>query len=217
MCMLEELPSPGRWLDVPVFGTDGLGAEGLICAMQLIFLRSSEWSKYDPVWLLETDIAAAFDNLSHDLVCRALLSFGCDPIFVSAILFEMFRTKATIPLQGHCQVEGISLSKCIRQGGVEACKLWTICIVYLLEPVVERWRSASVGFNVNGKMFNIVVWVDNIWLFATSWQEMVDMGQEVSRALQPMLPWKPSSLKYVTTSEESRYKKSFTLPNFYEQ
>ena len=43
------------------------------------------------------------------------------------------------------------------------------------------------------------------------------MGTEVSRVLQPMLPWKSSSLKFVTTSQEFSDKRSFTLPNVCDQ
>jgi len=42
MCMLDEVPFLMKWLDVPIFGVDGLGAEGLMCAIQLVFLRSSQ-------------------------------------------------------------------------------------------------------------------------------------------------------------------------------
>ena len=72
-----------------------------------------------------------------------------------------------------------------------------------------------MGFDVNGKKFSIIVWVVNIWILSTSWAEMVQMGIDVSVALQPMLPWKPSSAKLRMTGRGALNRRLFTLPNLY--
>ena len=76
--------------------------------------------------------------------------------------------------------------------------------VKLLVDLVEGWKDAKIGFKLDsGELFNHLVWVDGVWLMATSHGELTRMASTLTELMDHQnLPWKESSLDVTSTCVE---------------
>ena len=71
-----------------------------------------------------------------------------------------------VGLIGKGSLEGIpfeaQLSRCVRQGTIEAVKLFNATVLRLLSPLCEAWSQAAYGIFTSHSRAILYVWADNI-------------------------------------------------------
>ena len=216
MSILEWQPIPMRYDPLMYFGNGGVGAESVSAALQLMMAKSEEWHNVAPLHVFEADVQTAFDRLSPALVVDALLAWEVPLWLVASILREMARLTATCMLEGVGADTEVSFNRCIRQGGIESGILWMRAITHLMQPVCARWVRDGLGFDFQGFRLTVLLWVDNVWVFSHNRADMITMASQMTEALEPLLLWKPSSLKFLTTSRVQTERTPFTVRSLYD-
>ena len=97
----------------------------------------------------------------------------------------------------------IPWNACVRQGSVEAGIQWEKAAKMILMGVVPIWEEMQWGLRLDNIVLTHIMWVDGLWLFATDKVMLFKMVESITQMFQYHgLPWKPSSLGYMTTHEE---------------
>ena len=84
--------------------------------------------------------------------------------------------------------------------------MWKIAIVFVLAGLLNIWREMDgIGFDLGASAALLIAWVDNLWLFARTENEMLERAQLMCDTLAANgLRIKPTSMKYFTTSTGQR-------------
>lgn len=90
-------------------------------------------------------------------------------------------------MQGHAQIQGkeaeFMYSKCIREGSVEAAKLFTPMILDAISKTIKFWDDQAYGLEFNARRLLLLIWADNFWLFNTSRAQLRSMIKDLAQAL----------------------------------
>ena len=154
------------------------------------------------------DIKTAFDEAKPKHVAKILDSHNTHGWLIAALLREMsgLSGKATF----ECVESNFRFDRCLRQGSVEAPRLWQKMANQILANVEEEWMKKRKGILLDkdgAKVHQIcsLMWADNFWIMSHSEENMElvlrDLMQEASRwDLEP----KPASLWWTSAyaSEE---------------
>jgi len=216
MSILDRCSRPLKFDSLMYFGNGGVGAESVSAALQLMLAKSEEWRNCVPLHVFEADVQTAFDRLTPALCVDALLAWEVPLWLVASILREMARLTATCVLQGVGADSRVEFNRCIRQGGIESGILWMRAITHLMQPVCARWVRDGLGFDFQGFRLTVLLWVDNVWVFSHNRAGMITMASHMTEALEPLLLWKPSSLKFLTTSRIVEERAAFTVRSLYD-
>ena len=92
------------------------------------------------------------------------------------------------------------------QGGTRTPKEFNNCINFALKPVITKWYLIDIGFKLEGKQINNLIWADNIFLFARNPTELQIMIDDITEALGRVgLRWKPDSPVILATRNFDEY------------
>ena len=93
----------------------------------------------------------------------------------------------------------IPYNKAIRQGGVESSHLFKTLMMTIVAPLVLYWRAQRLGLEIDGVLFPLVFYADNMWMLAASRADMILMLSQLAAALAARgLDLKRSSLCYMS-------------------
>ena len=92
------------------------------------------------------------------------------------------------------------------QGGTRTPKEFNNCINYTLKPVITKWHDMDMGFKLEDRQINHIIWADNIFILARTPLEMQLMMDDVTEALNRVgLRWKPGSPVLIATKNYNGY------------
>ena len=88
------------------------------------------------------------------------------------------------------------------QGGARTPEEFNMIIEDCLHPVVEKWDMLEIGFRLENKELNHLIWADNIFLLATSIAEAQIMIDDVTQAIYNTgYTWKYEDASYLPAGD----------------
>ena len=193
--LIDKTPIPPLWRLVPVGGISGVGVEYIILSLKLLCEKAYEWKDSGGV-IVNADVETAYDCLHPSESAKTLEEWKVHPMLAAAALAE------SINVTGKGSLEGFSfhtvLSKCVRQGTIEAVRFFNNTMLRLLAPLVEAWSASSFGICIGPTRAVLYVWADNLWIVGASISQAHKMVIAVSQVLAHAgFKIKPSSLQYL--------------------
>ncbi|MFC1746475.1 group II intron reverse transcriptase/maturase [Candidatus Riflebacteria bacterium] len=184
----------------PLFHEDSFGYRPGKSAHQALRICATRCWSYN--WVLEIDISAFFDNVSHDLILKAL-EFHKMPAWV--ILYCKRWLQAPIVEKGFSQMQGIQARiKGTPQGGVISPLLANLFLHYAFDKWMEK--------NYNHIPFER--YADDIVCHVKSMKETVWLKNILKRRFQEvglMINEKKSNVVYIDTFKRWNVKTCFTF------
>ena len=159
-------------------------------------------------YLANLDIKTAFDEARPKHVARIMDSHDVHGWLIAALLREMSGLEGQAMFE--CVESSFVSNRCLRQGSVEAPRLWQKMATQILANVEEGWMKKRIDILLDiagGREHQIcsLMWDDNFWIVSHSKENLElmlrDLIEEASRwDLEP----KPASLWWTSTydSEE---------------
>ena len=173
MIMTSLTPYPPQWNRILVGGGRGIGPDYIILISKLMVEKAYEWPEPHQFILLNGDVLHAFDSLHPRESLATLKQWGIHPSLRAAVAQEM------CSLIGHGSFENlplrITISKCIKQGTVEAAIIFNATMLSILAPL-DTWFEAGLGVQFAHTSYRVLVWADNVWLFANTVREAAIMA-----------------------------------------
>ena len=198
MIIYDRYPYPPQWRLLAVGGLKGLGADYITTSLKLLIERTHEWRSDDEqgFFLVNADVERAFDSLHPRESADTLSRSNVPPVVAAAILQE------GIQVNGELAFEGVHVSTpinaCVKQGTVEASRLFGATLLSLLAPAREAWAETKQGVIIGSTFVSIIVFADNVWLFSPCWGGVQQMLQTVSDIIgYAGFRLKPESLEYM--------------------
>ncbi len=182
------------------YGFERKSSTTFVCSLvrQLLYLSRS-WGF--PLLISCQDVKTALDSMLHSNIGNALRRRGASDGDCAVLMRELTGLQAVISLAGVGTTPPFPYSRGGKQGGVETPLEWLTMIDELLENLVVAWPFHGIGVKMGGAqdreavLFH-AVWADNIILFASSYDMMQIMVDELTVAIHQYSPcWKKSSLE----------------------
>ena len=144
--LAQASPKPAAWRHVCVFGyVTELSTVHITAGLQLLMARGREWEGSSPVYVLNADMKAAFDNMGPDTIAISLHRAQQHPRITAAMVQEMARLSCLPELEGITLEEPTVFNKCARQGGMESTYQWN-CVMYMCFcALVPVWNESGYG------------------------------------------------------------------------
>ena len=121
---------------------------------------------------------------------------------VAALLRDMPGLSGMSSLE--CVESCFSFSRCLRQGSVEAPRLWQDMATQILANVEEEWmrKRSGVLLDLEGEGVQICssIWADNFWIISHS-KENLEHKQLIEEASKWDIKPKPASLWWTSAYE----------------
>ena len=144
-----------------------------------------------------------FASIIISEVIDALTDLNIPALLQVALLAELEQLSAEATVADAPASNIFEFTKGGREGGVDTPSLWFYFFQWLLEPVVAQWEIEGLGFRLSNKLVNEstyiishIIWVDHIFLVASSWRQVSRMFLDISKRLHSIIGcgWKPESL-----------------------
>ena len=157
---LEKEKEPEKWKTLHVGGVDGRSCQHLQVMMTNVVQKHWEWhEERNPVmkhgtvvrptlYLASLDIKTAFDEARPKHVAKIMDSRNTHGWIIAAFLREMSRLSGKATFE--CVESSFAFNRCLRQGSVEAPRLWQKMTTQMLANVEEEWmkqkKRCSFGY-----------------------------------------------------------------------
>ena len=116
-------------------------------------------------------------------IARIMESHNIHRWLIAADLREMsgLEGKATF----ECVERSFNFNRCLRQGSVEAPRLWQMMAAQLLVSVEGTWRQKNMGLLLDFKGEKVhqicsFVWADNFWIMSHSKRNLEQMPRDLT-------------------------------------
>jgi len=129
-----------------------------------------------PLAIALVDYNKAFDSVEIPDVIEALQDQGVDPVYINVLKHIYNNAKSFIRL--HKDSKPFQLGRGVRQGDTSSPKLFTAC----LEKVFRRLDWETKGIKIDGESLNHLRFADDIILFASNFEDLQEMLQELNQA-----------------------------------
>ena len=170
-----------------------------------IFMKGHRWNYFDAL-MFSGDIEYAFDSTKHDLINDANKANNKPPKTRLATLKDYHDKTGTITINNTHVTKTFKITRGGMQGGTRTPKEFNNCINFALKPVITKWYLTDIGFKLEGKQINNLIWADNIFLFARNPTELQIMIDDITEALGRVgLRWKPDSPVILATRNFDEY------------
>ena len=138
------------------------------------------------------DIKSAFDNLSPSVASRVFQDRGVPTGLIAAFMAQGvgLQIDPSFVQIDFSETDPVDFSKSLRQGGKESIFTWDSTMLCLLAPLAKCLAEEGYGIMLgeeNSVMLTHAVWADNIWLFATSLQQLQTMLNMLTQVLVDFL------------------------------
>lgn len=136
-------------------------------------------------------------------VAAALRERGCPAVLVAAWVRDRVGAIVRVYL-GPLVTEPIPLRGGCRQLSLATPFLWNQLLAGPLEGVVSRWKERGTDLVWAPDLGDValLVWADNVFVFASSWADVRVRVSDVSRAIRELgLRFSDSSLEVLATSQ----------------
>ena len=155
--------------------TPGRQAEEVLFTIRQLVEKNNEWKKDISICILDTDIAKAYDHVTFELVEKGLKKKGVPKPIIAAWLREWSQMKSTMCLNPETKSLPLSRGRSLLQGDPMAPAIFVACMDILLERFMEICKERGLGYHDEGLWLPVLVFADNIWLFAKTPKEIEHM------------------------------------------
>ena len=155
--------------------TPGRQAEEVLFTIRQLVEKNNEWKKDISLCVLDTDIAKAYDHVTFELVEKGLTKKRVPKPIIAAWLREWSQMKSTMCLNPESKSLPLSRGRSLLQGDPMAPAIFVASMEILLERFMETCRERGLGYHDHGLWLPVLAFADNIWLFAKTPKELVQM------------------------------------------
>ena len=113
--------------------------------------QASEW--HIPIFVMDCDVAAAFDHVSHHEIIKATMDMGVPPILIADWITE-YRISETLVLLDDIVTPGILRTRSVPQGG--------LCAADLFGAALDRPARKFMDMRQRNGAYR---WEEDIWAF----------------------------------------------------
>ena len=153
----------------------GRQAHEVVWMLKRMVEQATEWQI--PVSVMDCDVAAAFDHVSHHEIIKATMEMGVPPILIAAWIREC-RNSETVVLLDDIVTTGIRRARSVLHGN-QTClvRRWT-------DKQKNSWNCAQKWCLPVGRGYmGFLLFADNCWIIGMSITEL----QTSARALYDLL------------------------------
>ena len=148
------------------------------------------------MFLASLDINTAFDEARREHVAKILDDHNTHGWIIAALLREMLGLSRKA--MSECVESSFAFNRCLRQGSVEAPRLWQKMATQILAHEEEEWmkQRTEVHMDINegeGGEHQICgfMWADNFWIMSHSKKQLEQMLKDVMKKRLEWI-WSPS-------------------------
>jgi len=169
--------------------------------------HGSVWgnNKNDQIaYVAQADIKKAFDNITIQVVARALEALKVHPRLTHGILESLVGTSGILCFEG---LEATtSWGRSVRTGGTESPLLFNLVVLAMCAGLFKSREDLQLGCpvaDILGVFMDVcrylhALWADDIYLVATSAQDLQYLLTSLTTCFRDWgLSWKPDSLEYM--------------------
>ena len=134
--------------------------------------------------MCKTDIAKAFDSVSHESILHALRFHNIDEAVIYAILREIRHNSMVFRLPDGSTTKPISQQRGVRQGGTISPIIFVLVMNFALHGLFRDWNARGLGITLqDNTSIAVAIFADDALLLAANWQDMQTMLSEFAAAL----------------------------------
>ena len=135
--------------------------------------------------MCKTDIAKAFDSVSHKNILHALRFHNIDEAVIHAILREIRHKCMVFRLPDGSTTKPISQMRGVRQGGTISPIIFVLVMNFALHGLLQDWNARGLGLTLqDNTSISAVIFADDALLLAANWEDMQTMVSEFAAALR---------------------------------
>jgi hypothetical protein len=155
------------------------------------------------------DVRKAFDSIDHPTFCTMASGNNIHPLLVLAVLREWAGAQADFWVQQFSSE--VPLLAGGRQGGRDTPLLWNVFLHWVIKDLVQGWEERNLCWylppdETGAPRLNVLIWADDILLFANSKVELALKIRELAVVLRcHRLDIKPDSLEWMTGVNQQFY------------
>ena len=181
----------------------GVSATEPILHVRQLVEKSVEWGL--PLYAAKLDVKAAFESLPLMVANTTLERAGVDPEVTQAYMKELLSIDLDLKY-GEYSTGGIPVTHWLLQGCPVSAPLFTATMGRLLQPLFSRWaKDSSLGVKLpDGPFLYLKVWMDDVFLFASSAKALQRMITQVCEHLSfYSLHMQPAKTKWSTNQPDT--------------
>ena len=143
--------------------------------------QANEWRI--PIFVMDYDVAAAFDHVSHHVIIDAMKAMKVPPVLVAAWIRECRGSETFIKLDDimtpGIKTHALCTARRRLRGGSFRAALDTPAAAFCEKCQVEEWRLP-----VNGGYLGLPLFADSCWIVAMSAAELPRMARAWNELLK---------------------------------
>ena len=181
----------------PQYGhVPGRQAHEVVFILRRMVEQANEWRI--PIFVMDCDVAAAFDHVSHRLIIDAMEVLKVPPVLVPAWIRE-YRGSETKTKLDDVITPGIRRTRSVPQGDPCAADLFGAALDVPATAFCERCQAGKWELPVGGNYLGLLLFAHNCWLIAMSPAELKSMARAWNEPLekaglriarQPLTVWR---------------------------
>ena len=137
--------------------------------------QASEW--HIPIFVMDCDVAAAFDHVSHHEIIKTTMDMGVPPILIAAWIRE-YRISETLVLLDDIVTPGIRRTRSVPQGCPSAADLFGAALDRPARKFMDMRQRKKWGLPVGGGYLGLLLFADNCWTIGMSVADSQTMARE---------------------------------------
>ena len=156
----------GQAIHSPQYGhVPGRQAHEVVFILRRMVEQANEWPI--PIFVMDCDVAAAFDRVSHHLIIDAMGALNVPLVLVAAWIIEYRNSETHIRLDD-ILTPGIRRTLSVPQGEPCAANLFGASLDVLATAYCKKCQAEKWELRVDGKCMGVPLFADNSSLIATS-------------------------------------------------
>ena len=166
----------------PQYGhVPGRQAHEAVWMLRRMIEQATEWQIQ--VLVMDSDVAAAFDHVSHHEIVRATTDMGVPPVLIAAWI-RVYRNSGTMVKLDDIVTPGIRRRRCVPQGDPCAADLLGAVLDRPSVKFVKMCQEMKWGLLVGGSCVGFLLFADNCWIIAMSAAELQTMASAWNKLLR---------------------------------
>ena len=154
-----------------------------VSTLQLLAEKSAEFKR--SLVVCKTDIAKAFDSVSHESILHALRFHNVDEAVIFAILREIRDNSMVLRLPDGSSTKPIAQMRGVRQRGTISPIIFVMVMNFALHGPFRDWSARGLGLTLqDNTIISAVIFADDALLLAANWDDMQVMISEFEAALR---------------------------------
>lgn len=154
-----------------------------VSTLRLLAEKSAEFKR--SLVVCKTDIAKAFDSVSHESILHALRFHNVDEAVIFAILREIRDNSMVLRLPDGSSTKPIAQMRGVRQRGTISPIIFVMVMNFALHGPFRDWSARGLGLTLqDNTIISAVIFADDALLLAANWDDMQVMISEFEAALR---------------------------------